>query len=131
MEHTALEAAPAELSGEPVVKPAALRTGPPRVVICGGGAGGLPLAIMLAHRSRGGRDFAVTLADPSPTDVWKPLLHEFASGSADPGAHETAYFALARWHGFTFAQGPLEGIDRDRQEVQIGTARDETGAELA
>ena len=127
MQYTASKAA----SGEAVVKPAASRTGPQRVVICGGGAGGLVLAIMLAHRRRGRRDLAVTLADPSPTHVWKPLLHEFASGSADPGAHETAYFALARWHGFTFAQGPLEGIDPGRQDVLIGPARDATGAELA
>ena len=99
-----------------------------RVLICGGGAGGLVLAILLAHRHR---TIAVTLADPSPTHVWKPLLHEFASGSADPGAHETAYFALARWHGFTFAQGPLQGIDREAREALIGPARDETGVELA
>jgi NADH dehydrogenase len=131
MQRNSSNTAPAELSGEASARSAAPRTGPQRVVICGGGAGGLVLAIMLARRSRGGRDLAVTLADPSPTHVWKPLLHEFASGSADPGAHETAYFALARWHGFTFAQGPLEGIDRDRQDVLIGPARDETGAELA
>ncbi len=131
MEHTASETGPADLSSEAVVTSAVPQTGPQRVVICGGGAGGLPLAIMLAHRSRRDRDLAVTLADPSPTHVWKPLLHEFASGSADPGAHETAYFALARWHGFTFAQGPLQGIDREKQEVLIGPARDETGVELA
>lgn len=131
MQRSASNTAPAELSGEPAASAAVTRTGPQRVVICGGGAGGLPLAIMLAHRSRRRRDFAVTLADPSSTHVWKPLLHEFASGSADPGAHETAYFALARWHGFTFAQGPLQGIDRDKQEVLIGPARDETGVELA
>lgn len=101
-----------------------------RVVVCGGGAGGLPLSIMLQlNADRHG--LAVTLVDPSPTHVWKPLLHEFASGSMDRGAHETAYLALAAWHGFTFSQGPLEEIDRERREIQIGTAYDETGAELA
>jgi NADH dehydrogenase len=107
-------------AGDPVV----------RVVVCGGGAGGLPLATMLQSKAdRHG--LAVTLVDPSPTHVWKPLLHEFASGSMDKGAHETAYLALAAWHGFTFSQGPLEEIDRERREIRIGTAFDETGAELA
>lgn len=101
-----------------------------RVVICGGGAGGLPLAIMLQKRARR-HGLAITLLDPSPTHVWKPLLHEFASGSMDTGAHEVAYLALASWHGFTFSQGPLTGIDRERREIAIGPALDETGAELA
>jgi NADH dehydrogenase len=131
MQRNALETVPIEIGGEAVASAAARRSAPQRVVICGGGAGGLVLAIMLADRNRRRRDLSVTLADPSPTHVWKPLLHEFASGSADPGAHETAYFALARWHGFTFAQGPLEGLDRDGGEVLIGPARDETGVELA
>jgi NADH dehydrogenase len=126
MQRSASNTASIETPAEPVAESAARQAGVQRVVICGGGAGGLVLAIMLARRG-----LAVTLADPSPTHVWKPLLHEFASGSADPGAHETAYFALARWHGFTFAQGPLEGIDRDKQNVVIGPARDETGVELA
>jgi NADH:ubiquinone reductase (H+-translocating) len=113
-----------------------LRTGkladgnPLRVVICGGGAGGLPLAIMLQKQARR-HGLAITLIDPSPTHVWKPLLHEFASGSMDTGAHEVAYLALASWHGFTFSQGPLAGVDRERREVLIGAALDETGAELA
>lgn len=131
MQRGAIDTASIEAPGEAVVHEAARRDGVQRVVICGGGAGGLVLAIMLAHRNRGNGRLAITLADPSPTHVWKPLLHEFASGSADPGAHETAYFALARWHGFTFAQGALEGIDRDKQEVLIGSARDQTGVELA
>lgn len=101
-----------------------------RVVICGGGAGGLPLAIMLQKKARR-HGLAITLIDPSPTHVWKPLLHEFASGSMDTGAHEIAYLALAAWHGFTFSQGPLASIDRERREITIGAALDETGAELA
>jgi NADH:ubiquinone reductase (H+-translocating) len=108
----------------------AAKTTPVRVVICGGGAGGLPLAVMLQARAKK-NGIAVTLADPSPTHVWKPLLHEFASGSMDKGAHEIAYLALAAWHGFTFSQGALEGIDRDKREVLIGAATDESGMEIA
>ncbi len=105
-------------------------TRPLRVLICGGGAGGLPLATMLQSRAKR-NGLAITLIDPSATHVWKPLLHEFASGSMDTGAHEIAYLALAAWHGFTFSQGPLEGIDREAREVLIGAARDDRGFEIA
>jgi NADH dehydrogenase len=104
-------------------------TAPFRVVICGGGAGGLPLAVMLQAKAKA-NGLAVTLADPSATHVWKPLLHEFASGSMDKGAHEIAYLALAAWHGFTFSQGALQGIDREKKRVLIGAATDESGQEI-
>ena len=44
--------APVETPAEPVAESAARQAGAQRVVICGGGAVGLPLAIMLAHRNR-------------------------------------------------------------------------------
>ncbi len=105
-------------------------TAPFRIVVCGGGAGGLPLATMLQAKAKR-NSLAVTLVDPSATHVWKPLLHEFASGSMDRGAHEIAYLALAAWRGFTFSQGPLEGIDREKREVLIGAALDNSGMEIA
>src|SRR5688572_11427155 len=101
-----------------------------RVVICGGGAGGLPLAVMLQSKAKR-HGLSVTLVDPSATHVWKPLLHEFASGSMDKGAHEIAYLALAAWRGFTFSQGPMQGIDREAREVLVGPAIDADGAEMA
>ena len=108
----------------------AATTAPVRIVICGGGAGGLPLATML-QSSAERNNLAITLVDPDATHVWKPLLHEFASGSMDRGAHEIAYLALAAWRGFTFSQGPLEGIDREKREVLIGAAYDARGLEIA
>jgi NADH:ubiquinone reductase (H+-translocating) len=109
---------------------AAGKSGLTRVVICGGGAGGLPLAVMLQSKARR-HGLAVTLVDPSATHVWKPLLHEFASGSMDKGAHEIAYLALAAWRGFTFSQGAMQGIDREKREVLIGPALDADGLEMA
>jgi NADH dehydrogenase len=109
---------------------AAGTSGLTRVVICGGGAGGLPLAVMLQAKAKR-YGIAVTLVDPSATHVWKPLLHEFASGSMDKGAHEIAYLALAAWRGFTFSQGAMQGIDREKRDVLIGPAMDEDGREMA
>ena len=50
-----------------------------RVVIVGGGAGGLELATQLGDRIGGSTD--VTLIERNRTHVWKPKLHAIAAGS--------------------------------------------------
>ena len=56
-----------------------------RVVIVGGGAGGLELATRLGDKlGRRGR-VDVTLIDQARSHVWKPKLHEIAAGSMDVG----------------------------------------------
>jgi NADH dehydrogenase len=94
-----------------------------RVVICGGGAGGLELAVRLARR----RDIVVHLVDPSPTHIWKPLLHEIASGTLDVAGHEISYLALAEWRGFIFAQGHLHAVDRENKGVVVSPTLDREG----
>ena len=63
-----------------------------RIIIVGGGAGGLELATRLGDRygARGNRSARalVTLVDRNPTHIWKPLLHEVAAGSMDPFTQE-------------------------------------------
>jgi len=69
---------------------------PHRIVIVGGGAGGLELATRLGDSlGRKGRA-EVTLIDRSRTHLWKPLLHEVAAGSMDLDDHEIEYLAQAR-----------------------------------
>jgi NADH:ubiquinone reductase (H+-translocating) len=66
-----------------------------RIVIVGGGAGGLELATRLGDcLGKAGRA-QVTLVDRWPTHVWKPLLHEVAAGSLDTHAHRITYAAHA------------------------------------
>ena len=98
-----------------------------RVVIVGGGAGGLELATRLGD-SRGLRGRAeITLIDKHRTHVWKPKLHEIASGSMDMSAHEVDYLAQAHWHRFRFRLGELTGIDRERREVHVAPYLDDEG----
>ena len=54
-----------------------------RIVIVGGGAGGLELATRLGRKFRKQRAVSVLLIDKHPFHVWKPLFHEVASGSLD------------------------------------------------
>ena len=59
------------------------RGGLHRIVVVGGGAGGLELVTRLGDQlgRRGMAD--VTLIERSRTHLWKPLLHEVAAGSLD------------------------------------------------
>ncbi len=101
-----------------------------RVVIVGGGAGGLELATALGKKlGRRGRA-AVTLIDQARSHVWKPKLHEIAAGSMDIGLHEVAYRAQAHWHGFRFRVGRMTGIDRASRLVHVAPFDDEDGVQV-
>ncbi len=101
-----------------------------RVVIVGGGAGGLALATQLGRRL-GRRGLAdITLVDSARTHVWKPLLHQLAAGSFDTHAEEIEYLAQARWSGFSFRLGALTGIDRRAKTLQLAASFDDEGGEI-
>jgi NADH dehydrogenase len=101
-----------------------------RIVIVGGGAGGIELATRLGDKlGRKGRAL-VTLVDRSRTHLWKPLLHEFAAGSMDIDHHALPYLAQARWHRFRFQRGSMDGLDRQRRVVLVAPTYDEEGREL-
>jgi NADH dehydrogenase len=102
-----------------------------RIVIIGGGAGGVELATRLGdrlgpHGMRGGRA-EITLVDRSATHIWKPMLHQVAAGSLDPEGHALDYLAQARWHHFRFRRGEMVGLDRKSREVELGPLLDEEG----
>lgn len=88
------------------------------VIIVGGGAGGLELATRLA-RKYARRGLRVTLVDRESTHVWKPLLHEVATGRLDAGIDEVNYLAQAQQAGFRFQIGQFEGLDRARRCIRL------------
>src|SRR5574340_888874 len=102
----------------------------PRIVIVGGGAGGLELATRLG-RSLGKRGIAdITLIDCSRTHVWKPLLHEVAAGTLDSHDDELEYLAQAHLNGFRFVLGRMDGLDRQHKQVRLAALRNEQGEEI-
>jgi len=105
-------------------------TDPHRIVIVGGGAGGLELATRAGDRFGRRARATVTLVDKNETHLWKPLLHEIAAGSMDIHAHQLDYLAQARWHHFNFCCGSLESLDRSRREIVIAPLADERGVEV-
>ena len=59
-----------------------------RIVIVGGGAGGLELATRLGRTLGKRRQAHITLVDANLTHIWKPLLHEVAAGSLNSSEDE-------------------------------------------
>lgn len=99
----------------------------PKIVVVGGGAGGLELATRLGNKLGRKKKAHVTLVDRTRTHIWKPLLHEIAAGSMDVSRHELDYLAQAYWHGFKYRYGEMIGLDRDKQLVHCSATFDEEG----
>jgi NADH:ubiquinone reductase (H+-translocating) len=99
-----------------------------KIVIVGGGAGGLELATRLGKTYRRNKDVSVTLVDKNRTHIWKPKLHEIASGSMDFGDHEVDYMAHAHWNHFIFRIGELRGLDRLSKTIDLAPYLDAENA---
>ena len=98
-----------------------------RIVIVGGGAAGLSLAVSLGRRYRRDANTDVILVDHRPTHIWKPLLHEVATGSLDSNHAEVGFAALGRRQGFSFVLGALTAVDPESRSLQINTGFEEIG----
>ena len=101
-----------------------------RIVIVGGGAGGLELATRLGKTLGKRGKASVTLVDANLTHIWKPLLHEVAAGSLNSSEDELNYVAQAKWNHFEFQLGRMSGLDRELKKISLSATLDENGQEL-
>jgi NADH dehydrogenase len=101
-----------------------------RIVVVGGGAGGLELATRLARRPGRRGTASVTLVDANLTHVWKPLFHEVAAGTLDSQADALPYLAQASRYGFRFHYGRMSGLDRARRVVKLAPVPGDDGQDL-
>jgi NADH dehydrogenase len=102
----------------------------PRIVIVGGGAGGLELVTRLGKTLGKRRQADITLIDCSRTHVWKPLLHEVAAGTLDSHDDELEYLAQAHMSHFRFVLGRMDGLDRQHKRVRLAALGNEQGEEI-
>jgi NADH dehydrogenase len=100
------------------------------IVVVGGGAGGLELATSLGNKLGRKKKARISLVDAGLTHVWKPLLHEVASGSLDASANEINYRAHARKHHYEFQLGRVNGLDRKAKQIIIDPFYDDEGQEV-
>ncbi len=98
-----------------------------RIVIVGGGAGGLELACKLGRRMGAEQ---VTLVDQQLFHIWKPSLHEVAAGTLDIHQEGLSYEMLAHDNGFTFCLGAMTGLDLPGKVLSVAPVVDEHGEEL-
>ena len=101
-----------------------------RIIVVGGGAAGLELVTRLGDRLGRQRRARITLVESARTHLWKPLLHEVAAGSMDPGEYEVNYLAQAHWHGFRYRFGEMIGVDRSAKEVHLAATFDDEGRQI-
>ncbi len=125
-----------------------LQPGVHRIVVIGGGAGGLELAARLGQRARrdarvlrgargtpgaaaGAGRVEVVLVDAQLRHVWKPSLHELAAGTVTGNETEADFLQQARRHGFRFHLGAFTHLDRARRLAWLAPLADGEGRPLA
>lgn len=101
-----------------------------RIVIVGGGAGGLELATRLGRKLGKSGAARIILVDANLTHIWKPLLHEVAAGSLNSSEDELNYVAQAKWNHFEFQLGRMSGLDRASKSITLAPTLDDDGQVL-
>lgn len=90
-----------------------------RIVIVGGGAGGLELVTQLGDSIGKSGKAKITLVDMKLNHVWKPLLHEIAAGTMNIHDEATNYYAHAAKHHYEFVLGSLENVIPAEKKILI------------
>lgn len=101
-----------------------------KIVVVGGGAGGLELATKLGQKLGRRKRAHITLIDRNTSHLWKPLLHEIAVGTMDEGVDAVSYRGHAINNDFYFRVGTLVDIDREAKQVVLAPMHDEDGVEF-
>ncbi|SDK11772.1 NADH dehydrogenase [Ferrimonas sediminum] len=101
-----------------------------KIVIVGGGAGGMEIVTKLGRKLGRKGKAEITLIDRCDHHIWKPLLHELATGSLDEGLNALDYRMHASQNGYRFEQGMLAGLNQVDRQVVLAPMLDEFGAEI-
>jgi NADH dehydrogenase len=103
--------------------------GKTQIVIVGGGAAGLELAAKLGARY-GRAKHDIILVDRNRTHIWKPLLHEVATGSLDANLDEVGYRSHCHRWGYRYFHGTLHAVDPEKRQIVLASLLDDDGSEI-
>lgn len=98
-----------------------------KIIVVGGGAGGLELVTKLSKTLGKNKLAEVILVDRSRTHVWKPLLHEVAAGVIDKNSDGVDYPIHAARHHYDFQLGNMSHIDHANKTIHLDPLPDENG----
>ncbi|QUN06666.1 NAD(P)/FAD-dependent oxidoreductase [Shewanella yunxiaonensis] len=101
-----------------------------RIVIVGGGAGGLALASKLGRKLGLSGKAEICLVDKSPVHIWKPKLHEVAVGVIDQSIEGLLYRDHGLKNGYRFLRGEIIGCDPQQKEITLSKVANKQGEEL-
>lgn len=93
------------------------RTAATRVLILGGGFGGMAAALALDRRLKDRPGTSVLVVDRDNDLLYTPLLWTVADGRANPNAVVVPIRAFQRDRAFHVLHATVEGIDLERREV--------------
>ena len=100
------------------------------IVVVGGGAGGLELATQLGHKLGKKQLANIIMVDKNRTHIWKPLLHEVATGSLDINTDGIDYRAHSSQHHYQFQLGAMVGLDAEKKAIKLQALFDEEGKQI-
>ncbi|MFQ6370146.1 NAD(P)/FAD-dependent oxidoreductase [Shewanella sp. YIC-542] len=103
---------------------------PKRIVIVGGGAGGLALASKLGRKLGRSGKAEICLVDKSPVHIWKPKLHEVAVGVIDQSIEGLLYRDHGLKNGYRFLRGELIGCDPLKRQITLSKVLNHEGEQL-
>lgn len=118
-----LAASAATLGAALIGRPAAASVAsgrPARVVVVGGGWGGLSAA---AHLRAANPELDVVLLEERPQFQSLPLSNKWLANLIDGRRLSGDYAAVAKAYGYGFVQGKVEAIDRERRQVASSAGR--------
>ena len=101
-----------------------------KIVVVGGGAGGLELASRLSRTLGRKKHAEITLVDRSRTHIWKPLLHEVAAGVIDKHSDGVDYAIHAASHHYRFQLGEMCALNTDKKTITLSPLMDEEGCQV-
>ncbi|BBB26358.1 NAD(P)/FAD-dependent oxidoreductase [Amphritea japonica] len=100
------------------------------IVIVGGGAGGLELATRLGHKLGKKKRAQIILIDRNRQHIWKPLLHEVATGSLDINSDGVIYRAHSAAHHYQFQLGTMIGLNHETKTICLQSLLDDNENEV-
>jgi NADH dehydrogenase len=88
-----------------------------RILILGGGFGGLHAALRFERELKSHQTFEVTLISPDNYSLFTPMLHEVATAELDPASIVVPMHKLLR--RVKFVAGRVSTIDTDEKKVSV------------